>query len=102
MLITYLGGKNLAGDKLKEVGANHWASSNVNATNTSGFTALAGGARYMYSPFEDLNTYGHWWSSTQSDTADAWAFIMYSNISDVGRSDPSKQNGFSVRCIRDY
>jgi len=45
-LFNYLGGKNVAGKKLKETGFAHWGSENQGATNETGFTALAGGRRY--------------------------------------------------------
>jgi uncharacterized protein (TIGR02145 family) len=45
VLTTYLGGYNIAGDKLKEAGTAHWANPNTGATNETGFSALPGGSR---------------------------------------------------------
>jgi len=45
-LITYLGGKIIAGGKMKETGTAHWTSPNIGATNETGFTALPGGYRH--------------------------------------------------------
>ena len=44
-LVTYLGGLNIAGGKMKETGTSHWKAPNTGATNECGFTALPGGVR---------------------------------------------------------
>jgi len=45
ILSTYLGGESVAGGMIKETGTTHWRSPNTGATNESGFSAIAGGAR---------------------------------------------------------
>ena len=108
-LITYLGGEDVAGGKLKEAGTTHWDSPNTGATNESGFTALPGGYTYL-----DTNLGGTfvciggsgggsgiWWSSTESLTVSAYALGINSEYSDVYLGGDSKENGFSVRCLRD-
>ena len=44
-LSDFLGGLNLSGNKLKEMGNLHWATVNTTATNETGFTALPGGSK---------------------------------------------------------
>jgi len=100
-LTTYLGGESVAGGKMKEAGTAHWNSPNTGATNESGFTALPGGYRSSIGRFSYIGIYGLWWSSTENHTADAWSrFLTYAR-SNVGRSYYNKENGFSVRCLRD-
>lgn len=101
-LTTYLGGENGTGIMLKEIGTSHWITPNVGATNTSGFTAVPGGARSVNSGiFTNFGFNGCWWSSSEYSTYYAWArYVGYSNIY-VGRSDYNKQYGLSVRCLKD-
>ena len=86
VLTDYLGGGSVAGGKLKEAGTMHWISPNTGATNETGFTALPGGYRDFYGAFSSIGGYGLWWSAT----------VYY-----VFRNYYIKQDGFSVRCVRD-
>ena len=100
-LTDYLGGEGVAGSKLKEVGTTHWSSPNTAATNETGFTALPGGYRLSYGAFGDVGLGGAWWSSTEGDPCNAWGRFMGYGGSGVYRGSTSKDNGFSVRCLRD-
>jgi len=103
-LVDYLGGDNIAGDKLKESGSTHWGSSNTGATNESGFTALPGGYRdENYGAFNYMGGTGCWWTSTEDvdHTSSAWSRYLDSGSNDVPRYYRSKVFGFSVRCIKD-
>ena len=100
-LITYLGGEDVAGGKLKETGTTHWTSPNTGATNESGFTALPGGGRGYDGTFDDIGGQGYWWSSTESSTDGTGFKIMYCTGSHVNSNNTNmKSSGFSVRCIR--
>jgi uncharacterized protein (TIGR02145 family) len=63
-----LGGDNISGGKLKEIGTSHWFHPNFGATNSSGFSALPGGYRDSehLNIFVGLTGYGFWWSTTES------------------------------------
>ena len=101
-LTTYLGGESVAGGKMKEAGESHWTSPNTGATNESGFTALPGGYRYFYDgTFFNIGSHGHWWSSAQYSTGSAWGRRLSYNSSNVLWSFYTKEDGFSVRCIKD-
>lgn len=98
-LSTFLGGDAVAGGKLKEAGTSHWSSPNT-GTNSSGFTALPGGARSVYGTFTNLGDIGYWWSSSEV-TSNAWSRYLYYATDLVYRFGADKLNGFSVRCIKD-
>lgn len=100
-LVDYLGGSGVAGGKLKEAGTTHWASPNEGATNESGFTALPGGSRYYDGNFYDLGLNAYFWSSTESSSNYAWYRLLSYYYAYVLRSNSSKQDGFSVRLVRD-
>jgi uncharacterized protein (TIGR02145 family) len=99
-LIDYLGGKDVAGGKLKEAGTPRWRNPNIGATNTSGFSALPGGCRSS-GAFGDVKYGGHWWSSTEGIASNAWSPLLYWNGGYVSLSGNDKELGFSVRCVRD-
>ena len=100
ILTTYTGGESIAGDKLKESETYHWYSPN-SGTNTSGFTALPGGDRSEAGAFSDIGTDGTFWSSGSANAGNAWFRSMTYNQSNVHRESYFKQNGFSVRCLKD-
>ena len=101
VLTDYLGGYNVAGGKLKEVGTTSWNSPNTSATNTSLFTGLPGGLRYYDGSCVSIGSNGYWWSSAESNTSDAWHRHLYISNGDAYRVGSSKKYGFSVRCLRD-
>ncbi len=99
-LVDYLGGAT-AGGKLKELGLTHWNSPNTGATNESGFSALPGGYRSYDGSFLDIGRYASFWSSTESNSSNAWDRFLYYGHSDVSRNFNYKSFGFSVRCVKD-
>jgi uncharacterized protein (TIGR02145 family) len=101
-LTEFLGGESVAGGKMKEKGEAHWRSPNTAATNSSGFTALPGGYRYLSGAFSDIGNEGNWWSSTQYfNTTNAWGRNLSSVDGKVDKIYGNGANGFSVRCLRD-
>lgn len=101
VLVAYLGGDSVAGSHLKETGNEHWLFQNTDADNSSGFTALPSGHRHRIGSFATLGYYGFWWSSTKTDSMQAFNRYVSYNNSAMGRSRSEYQNGFSIRCIRD-
>ena len=71
-----------------------------NGTNTSGFSALAGGLRYSGGSFNFEGNRGYFWSSSLH-VAIAWSRSLYIENAEVGRYDYGPRWGFSVRCLKD-
>ena len=99
-LINYLGGDNVAGSRMKEIGPKYWGDKNKDATNKSKFTALPGGCRHHEGPFHDIYKHGHWWSSTSGGAETAWYRSLFDDDNGVIRKCDYKTHGFSVRCIK--
>jgi len=101
-LTTFLG-ESVAGGKLKEAGTAHWISPNTGATNSSGFTALPGGARADNGGFSALASDAFFWSSSQGDATYAWLRDVFYDSERVYQyyNNYNKMYGFSARCIQD-
>ncbi len=69
--------------------------------NKSGFSAVSGGYRYGNGSFNGFGRYGYWWSSSELYLNTAWYRSMSYYSNDMHRDSSSKQNGISVRCLRD-
>jgi uncharacterized protein (TIGR02145 family) len=100
LLTTYLGGLNVAGGKMKEIGFTHWASPNTGATNSSGFTALPGGYRGLTGNFGQFTKYALFWSSSLFDSYNAWDRALSFDNESVS-PDYGNTYGFSIRCVKD-
>ncbi|MCX6286525.1 MAG: hypothetical protein NTY96_05375 [Bacteroidetes bacterium] len=98
-LTSYLGSASIAGGKMKETGTLHWSPPNTGATNSSGFTALPGGAHG--GGFGSLTYYAHVWSSSQNGSSGC-AYVRNLNYADVTVEVYcyDKSNGFSARCVK--
>jgi uncharacterized protein (TIGR02145 family) len=94
----FLGGEDAAGTKMKN---SHGWNQDGNGTNESGFTGLPGGCRDLNGKFGYIDNIGYWWSSTEKDTTLAWYRCIDKSPYYVYRTYYYKQNGLSVRCIKD-
>jgi uncharacterized protein (TIGR02145 family) len=97
ILIESQNGAHVAGGKLKEAGALHWNEPNTEATNSSGFTGVGGGYRDSnQGTFYNLGHAAYFWSSTG-----VWCHDLYAHKMEMTRHNTTRQNGLSVRCIKD-
>ncbi len=102
-LINSLGGYKVAGAKIIEKGTIHWPSTNTESTNSTAFTALPGGFRSKSGGlFVFIGGMGCWWSSSENSTIEAWGRRMMA-IGDgvISRSSAHKNDGLTLRCIKD-
>jgi len=99
-LITFLGGNTVAGGKLKSVSP-LWNAPNTGATNSSGFSALPAGSRGNGGTYVNLGRSTAWWTANQYGPNGSWSYYAGHNTSSVTRGGASKQDGYSVRCVKD-
>ena len=92
-LSSFVGGAQIAGDKLKESGTNHWDPPNI-ATNESGFTALPG---------IGIGYFAGWWSTTRMNPENppvVWIRFVLGDAS-LYRSELNGNDRMNVRCVKD-
>lgn len=100
ILTDHLGGRFEAGGKLKATKL--WKNPNAGASNSSGFTALPAGLRYVNGDFTYLGTYGCFWTSSEENNFNAVNRTLYYVISDIVSLSDYKIDGLSCRCVKDY
>jgi uncharacterized protein (TIGR02145 family) len=101
-LSNYLGGDDIAGGKMKEIGIEHWNSPNTGATNESGFTGLPAGLRGSEGGYQRMGQGVYFWSSSESNiSTNAWYHVLYYNHSLVWRMEYDQLSGYSIRCLAD-
>ncbi len=85
---------------MKEVGATHWEDP-YESTNSSGFTALPNGWRYLTDGYVWLGYYSTFWTaSAYSETRANFLYLFFFG-SDVLKGNNYYNNGYAVRCIKD-
>ena len=82
-----------------------WVNGNLRndpAFGSSGFDLIPGGSRgSYYGYFYNMSYCGSFWSSTEQSNFDAWLRCVINDYTGVDRGYYSKQDGSSVRCVRD-
>ena len=101
VLTEYLGGKDVAGGKIKEAGTSHWASPNTGASNESGFTAMPAGNRRYDGFFSGATGHATWRTSTEYDVNKVMYRYVFYHSASLYSASTNKNAGYSVRCIKD-
>jgi uncharacterized protein (TIGR02145 family) len=92
-LVNDVGGSSTAGTKLK--------TSSWGGTDDYGFSALPGGSRNSDGTFDELGSYGIWWSATEGNFSTAFGRGMYTGYPYEYEFIDNKDVGLSVRCVKD-
>ena len=99
LVIDFLGGENLAGEKLKST--TDW---NVegNGTNGSNFSAFPGGRCNFGGGFDaTIGHEGYWWSSTEYEAPYSAIFRSLScNYAGIFSGNNLRGSGMSIRCVK--
>ena len=100
--VEFRGREKNVGSKLKETGTDHWKEPNSDATNETGFSALAGGYRDNDGPFCFFGKYGSFWTASKADDGKRVLFRgLTTTDPGVYRFSFNRKCGFSVRCVKD-
>jgi uncharacterized protein (TIGR02145 family) len=92
------------GEKLKSKGTSGWQRfGDVWPTNSSGFTALAGGCRLPNATFGNpgLFSTGFWWTISEHNSEESWYRHLDYKSKNIFRYHSDKNYGFSIRCIKE-
>jgi uncharacterized protein (TIGR02145 family) len=100
-LVDYLGGAAVAGGKMKQPGTTLWYAPNTDADNSSGFSAVPAGNRYvMY--WQATHGYtAAFWTSEDSSSRHRYQAVLSSADATVRINYAWKEQGSSIRCIKD-
>lgn len=87
ILIDFLGGIDIAGEKLTP------------SSKETEFRALAGGMRTGDGDYGDLARHAYFWTASETNSVEAW-YIFLKNGKQLKKYSAKKLNSFSVRCVR--
>jgi len=101
-LESFLGGREIAGGKLKDYYTPFWSEPNPCLANNYSFHALPGGERLNISGrFSGIAESGNWWTSTSESNNQASSRSMSYESKELFRYLTNKKRGISIRCIKD-
>ncbi len=99
-LVYYLGGNKAAYERMR-YNTSSWKSSNIESSNSSGFSALPGGYRFINGTYFNISYGALFWSASEKTDSTAYSRLLYYSKAKVQRSSKTKKTtAFSVRCIK--
>ena len=106
VLVVYLGGPEIVGNKMKEKGIDYWAETTDTVTNSSGFSARGSGNRWLETDFDEVGEWISFWTATKAiqefeDEIIVWTWTLYSDDTGIDHDTDAIYMGLSVRCIKD-
>jgi uncharacterized protein (TIGR02145 family) len=72
-----------------------------NGSNSSGFSGNPGGMRFADGHFENVETAGYWWSSSEESAEEAGCRILKNVGGLLDTYNFTKDRGVAARCIKD-
>jgi uncharacterized protein (TIGR02145 family) len=103
-LVDFLGGKEIAGGKLKEHNGNYWIQPYSYILNSYKFGGLPSGSRFPEAGGLQRLGYSSWWWENKISSADpSEALILYidKDVNYISEKFEYKNGGASVRCVKD-
>ena len=101
LLAANLGGAATAGGMMKISGTSYWASPNVGADNSSGFSAYPSLSRDLSGVFDNqAGSAAIWWSSTIWDTNNVFAYEITNDNTSITSIPRPMEDGLAIRCIK--
>ena len=100
---SYSAGGMLKTTGTLEDGTGLWRSPNADATNSSGFSAVPGGARFDDGSYVVMGQHAIFWTATEYDADSVWFRVLDYGIGGIYRDNTNvaKTYGLTVRCVMD-
>ncbi len=101
-LYTYIGGSDTAGSLLKSTsGWDDYYGKSGNGTDKYGFSVLPAGSRSEHGSFSYEGCYALLWSASEKFSSYAWYQYFGYDYDYAGQYNIYKDNGRSLRCLKD-
>lgn len=91
----------IAGGVIKSTNSIFWSSPNLDASNTTGFSALPGGGRDSNGFFGSAGNISGFWTKQAFSTVSAWTREVDTFSGSILRYNYNKRLGYYVRCLKD-